>query len=521
MSCCNETIIVAGYARAARDFAQAAAQSACIAQQSIGASGATGATGLGATGATGPSGGPTGATGVDGATGATGVGIQGSTGATGPAGPSGVGNFIPLSEKGAANGVATLDALGLVLTAQIPPLAISVYLGAVANQAGMIGLVGQSGDWCTRTDTGSIYIVTATPSSNPANWLQLSYPLANVLSVNGRTGAVNLSSTDVGLGNLDNMVSATVVEMQTGTQTLNRMMSPFLVSQAIVNSASIFGPLVVVAKPGDDLIAKYAAAKLLSGINIKSTLLITPGVYTISAQLVLDGTNTDVIGLGSSYKKPSVYIKCPSNENSIRVVPETTNEITISGLQSDVVVSGIQGGRFSVDKTLIASNGKKVNIINCTATKGQSFGYSAIEVVPGGSIVYFPCNFYNCVVDPTNNLQANNNFGYYSGTNDVNFSGIYENCDAWVSKVNGTFSIYNFGAAGTTGAATIAASYKNCNSASFSFGWKSALPKGNMLGTAINCSASTNSFATTNFNTPALPKGYRFCLQDFVIVNKP
>jgi len=51
MSNCNETIIVAGYARAARDFAQAAAQSACIAQQSIGASGATGATG-----ATGPQG---------------------------------------------------------------------------------------------------------------------------------------------------------------------------------------------------------------------------------------------------------------------------------------------------------------------------------------------------------------------------------------------------------------------------------------------------------------------------------
>jgi hypothetical protein len=54
MSNCNETIIVAGYARAARDFAQAAAQSACIAQQSIGASGATGVTG--ATGATGPQG---------------------------------------------------------------------------------------------------------------------------------------------------------------------------------------------------------------------------------------------------------------------------------------------------------------------------------------------------------------------------------------------------------------------------------------------------------------------------------
>jgi hypothetical protein len=53
MSDCNQTIIVASYARAAKDFAQAAAQSACIAQQSAGATGATGATGFGATGATG------------------------------------------------------------------------------------------------------------------------------------------------------------------------------------------------------------------------------------------------------------------------------------------------------------------------------------------------------------------------------------------------------------------------------------------------------------------------------------
>jgi len=74
-NCCNETIIVASYARSAKESAISAAHSACLAQQSIGASGATGATGIGATGATGlqgatgPSGGPTGATGATGASG--------------------------------------------------------------------------------------------------------------------------------------------------------------------------------------------------------------------------------------------------------------------------------------------------------------------------------------------------------------------------------------------------------------------------------------------------------------------
>ena len=64
---CNETIIVASYAKSAKESAISASNSACLAQQAIGASGATGATGVGATGA-------------------TGVGSQGATGATGPAG---------------------------------------------------------------------------------------------------------------------------------------------------------------------------------------------------------------------------------------------------------------------------------------------------------------------------------------------------------------------------------------------------------------------------------------------------
>lgn len=53
---CNETIIVACYAKSAKQSAISAAHSACLAQQAIGASGATGATGVqGATGLTGQS----------------------------------------------------------------------------------------------------------------------------------------------------------------------------------------------------------------------------------------------------------------------------------------------------------------------------------------------------------------------------------------------------------------------------------------------------------------------------------
>ena len=92
---------------------------------------------------------------------------------------------------------------GKLSTSQLPDLALVQYLGAAANQAAMLALVGQRGDWCTRTDDGKTYIVTAEPSSTLDNWTAMSYPASPVVSVAGRTGAVVLSSGDItGLGAL-------------------------------------------------------------------------------------------------------------------------------------------------------------------------------------------------------------------------------------------------------------------------------------------------------------------------------
>lgn len=87
--------------------------------------------------------------------------------------------------------------------AQVPDIALQQYLGAVANDAEMLALAGQPGDWCTRSDTGTDWRVIGNPASL-AGWLQTSYPSAPVSSVNGKTGAVTLAKADVGLGNVDN-----------------------------------------------------------------------------------------------------------------------------------------------------------------------------------------------------------------------------------------------------------------------------------------------------------------------------
>lgn len=98
--------------------------------------------------------------------------------------------LIPLTQKGANSGVATLDSGGHVPQAQIPSIALVAFLGAVASQAAMLALSGQAGDWCTRTDTSTTWQLTGTDPTQLSNWTQFLTPASPVVSVNGRTGGV-------------------------------------------------------------------------------------------------------------------------------------------------------------------------------------------------------------------------------------------------------------------------------------------------------------------------------------------
>jgi hypothetical protein len=116
-------------------------------------------------------------------------------------------NYIT-TQKGAVNGIASLDGSGLIPTNQLPALAITETF-VVVSQAAMLALTAQTGDVAVRTDVNKSFILTATPASTLANWQELLTPTDAVLSVDGNTGAVSLSGTYVNrtsgqlLGNLD------------------------------------------------------------------------------------------------------------------------------------------------------------------------------------------------------------------------------------------------------------------------------------------------------------------------------
>ncbi|MFN3944602.1 MAG: hypothetical protein ACK4K7_06720 [Allosphingosinicella sp.] len=106
-------------------------------------------------------------------------------------------DFIPMAQRGANNGVATLDAGGKVPTAQLPSIAITEPF-VVANQAAMLALNAQTGDVAIRTDIQRNFILAAAPATTLDNWVQLAMADAPVTSVNNKTGNVALNSADIG-----------------------------------------------------------------------------------------------------------------------------------------------------------------------------------------------------------------------------------------------------------------------------------------------------------------------------------
>jgi hypothetical protein len=138
-------------------------------------------------------------------------GPTGNTGPTGPAGPPGadgvsgvISVVAPITNTGTstaailginagvANGVATLDSGGKIPQSQIPAVAITNTF-VVASQAAMLALTAEEGDVAVRTDLNKTFILTATPASTLANWQELLTPTDSVLSVDGLTGAVDLT----------------------------------------------------------------------------------------------------------------------------------------------------------------------------------------------------------------------------------------------------------------------------------------------------------------------------------------
>jgi hypothetical protein len=209
----------------------------------------------------------------------------------------------------------------------------------------------------------------------------------------------------------------------------------------------------IIAKSGDDLLAKYAAAKLLTpnGSAIspqnRATLIILSGTYSISATWAIDTDGIDIIGIGATSFYPSVFIEIGVG-----------NQISVSCNNIRIVGIGVE------ENFLITSNNGDncIGVVfeKCFASVGNSFN------APVGQNI--SADFIDCQAGGTS----------FGSQNDLN--GNFVNC-------KGGDQCFAFGA-------NAAGTFTNCQGLDYSFGGGDANYYGIAQGTFVNCTAGIKSF---------------------------
>jgi len=263
---------------------------------------------------------------------------------------------------------------GTIPTAQIPAIAITEYLGSVASEAAMLTLDGDRGDWCNRSDLGTMWVLSADDSTLLASWVQLLYPTAPVTSVAGRTGAVTLSDTDIsGLGTLatqSGTFSGTSSGTNTGDQNLFGTIAVSGQSSVVADAAS--DTLTVVA--GTNIsITTDAATDTITITNTASGLSGTGGVD--NAVLRADGVGGATLQ-SSAFVFDDIYTASPNNTvNFVCVKP--TGGTTNVGVA--IVPKGTGAFCLSLpDGTTTGGNARGTNAVDL-----QRVRYAAADVASG------------------------------------------------------------------------------------------------------------------------------------------
>ena len=297
------------------------------------------------------------------------------------------------SNKGVANGYASLDAAGKVPSAQLPSYVDDVV--EAANLASLPG-TGETGKIYVTLDTNKTYrwsgsaYVEISPSPGSTDSLaegstnlyftqararasvsasgSLSYNSSTgvfsfsdaVTSVAGRTGAVTLTSSDVGLGNVENKSSATIRgELTSGNVTTALGFTPYNATNPsgyITSSGSITGDSGSLGGFGRDRFV-YGDANNYGSVN----------VYTLDS------------GIGANAIRRSMFFRSNGEQYGVLGIHVHHANNPDYGLQ--LASSAYEGGAELSFRTLSAGSW------NAAKTLLSSSNYSAYSLPLSGGLI--------------------------------------------------------------------------------------------------------------------------------------
>jgi hypothetical protein len=267
------------------------------------------------------------------------------------------------AQKGAANGLATLDAGSKIPSAQLPAIAITDTF-VVGSQAAMLALTAETGDVAVRTDLSETFILQGTDPTVLADWVMLLTPTDAVISVNGQTGAVSLDSDDVAEGASNLYFTDERAQDAVGT---------ILVDTASVDLAYNDGTpsitaTVLPAGVNHDALQNYVANDHIDHSTVQiatvagSSGLSGGGDLTATRNLVVDITGTTALGADAD---PADEVMIYDVSGSVR------RKVTVAQL----------GGSASSTMNIRAAEGAGTTTLTVSDSAKQSFSLTADRTV--------------------------------------------------------------------------------------------------------------------------------------------
>jgi hypothetical protein len=217
---------------------------------------------------------------------------------------------VAASEKGAVNGIATLDASAKLAASQLPDLAISDFLGAVANEADMLAKTGQKGDWVTRSDDGKVYVITGNAPAQASSWTALSYPVASTTAgaplVHGHGNLTNDGKVRVPYGGILSVSGVDAGSFSDGT-------FPIIQGDGVGGVITVLNGVISVTSAGSGYVDGLATKAGGSRYN-----LITQSTQNASANLpVITTTDGAVSVMSPDSFRAAIGAASSSHEHSI------------------------------------------------------------------------------------------------------------------------------------------------------------------------------------------------------------
>ncbi len=219
-------------------------------------------------------------------------------------------DFIAATDKGANNGVATLGNDGKIPSTQIPAISFQ-SASVVANQAAMLALASQqAGSIAIRTDNNKNYVLSATPASTLANWVELATP-SSVTSVNGNAGPnVVLTAADIAgvelASNKSNNVAADAASttkyptVKSIKDYVDQQSAAAGVSDGSITNAKLAGSITASKLVGTDI---ATVGTITSGTWSGTTIAVPnggTGRTSISAGQILFGNGTSALATSTN-----------------------------------------------------------------------------------------------------------------------------------------------------------------------------------------------------------------------------